>query len=108
MRAFVNANKSQFAASFTFQVYGETAMLDVHNSRVIRRDRNNSEFLPFEAHLYTRIPACVADLIDAIENGSDLLSPAREAKKTVEILVGFLQSHARGNVRVDLPLPPGH
>ena len=58
VRAFVNANKSQFAASFTFQVYGETGMLDVHGSRVIRRDRNNSEFLPFESHLYTRIPAC--------------------------------------------------
>ena len=86
----------------------ETGMLDVHGSRVIRRDRNNSEFLPFESHLYTRIPACVAELIDAIENGSDLLSPGREAKKTVEILVGFLQSHARGNVRVDLPLPPGY
>ena len=108
VRAFVNANKSQFAASFTFQVYGETGMLDVHGNRVIRRDRNNSEFLPFESHLYTRIPACVAELIDAIENGSDLLSPGREAKKTVEILVGFLQSHTRGNVRVDLPLPPGY
>ena len=43
-----------------------------------------------------------------IENGGELLSPATEAKKVVEIIVGFLKSQERGNVRVDLPLPPGN
>ena len=51
VRAFVNVNKSQFAASFTFQVYGETGMLDVHNSRVIRRDRNNFRIPSFRIPL---------------------------------------------------------
>ena len=108
VRAFINATKSQFPASLAIQVYGETGMIDVHNTRVVRRDRNTTEFFPFPSHQLTGIPACVAELIDVIENGGDLLSPAREAKKTVEVLVGFLQSHARGNVRVNLPLPPGH
>lgn len=108
VRAFINAAKTQYTASFSFQIYGETGMIDVHNSRVIRRDRNTTEFFPFPSHQFTGISACVAELIDVIENGGDLLSPAREAKKTVEILVGFLQSHTRGNVRVDLPLPAGH
>ena len=108
VRAFINVAKEQYAASFSIQIYGDTGMIDVHNSRVIRRDRNTTEFYPFADHQLTGIAACAAELIDAIENGGELLSPAREAKKTVEILVGFLQSHARGNVRVDLPLPPGH
>ena len=108
VRAFINATKGQYPASFGIQVYGETGMIEVHNSRVIRRDRNTTEFYPFPFHELTGIPACVAELTKVMENGGDLLSPAREAKKTVEVLVGFLQSHARGNVRVDLPLPPGH
>ena len=108
VRAYVNIAKEQFQDSFRFQVFGETGLIEVHNSRVIRRDRNTTEFFPFPDHRRIGIPALVAELIDVIENGGDLLSSAREAKKTVEVLVGFLQSHARGNVRVDLPLPPGH
>lgn len=108
VRAFINLSKEQFQDSFRYQVFGETGLIEVHPSRVIRRDRNTTEFFPFPDHQFIGIPACVAELINAIENGGDLLSPAREAKKTVEILVGILQSHARGNVRVDLPLPPGH
>ena len=108
VRAFVNVAKGQYPDSFRFQVFGETGLIEVHNSRVIRRGRETTEFFPLPSHQLTGIPACVAELIDVIENGGDLLSPAREAKKTVEVLVGFLQSHARGNVRVDLPLPPGH
>ena len=107
VRAFVNVAKGQYPDSFRFQVFGETGLIEVHNSRVIRRGRETTEFFPLPSHQLTGIPACVAELIDVIENGGDLLSPAREAKKTVEVLVGFLQSHARGNVRVDLPLPPG-
>ena len=108
VRAFVNVSKEQFQDSFRYQIFGETGLIEVHNTSVIRRARNTTEFFPFPFHQLTGIPACVAELIDVIENGGDLLSPAREAKKTVEVLVGFLQSNARGNVRVDLPLPPGY
>ncbi len=108
VRAFINATKGQYPASFGIQVLGETGLIDVHNSQVVRRDRHTTERFPFPFHQRTGIPACVAELIEVMENGGELLSPAQEAKKTVEVLVGFLQSHARGNVRVDLPLPPGH
>ncbi|MBV7334035.1 Gfo/Idh/MocA family oxidoreductase [Chloroflexi bacterium TSY] len=108
VRAFVNASKEQYEASFSFQIMGETGQLDVHNSQVIRRDRHTTERFPFPRHQLTGIPACIAELIQVMENGGEVLSPPQEAKKTVEILIGFLQSHTRGNVRVDLPLPVGH
>lgn len=108
VRAFVNVAKEQYGASFSIQLFGESGQLDIHNSQVIRRDRNTTENFPFPRHQLTGIPACIADLIRTIENGGEVQSTAQEAKKVVEILVGFLQSHTRGNVRVDLPLPPGY
>ena len=108
VRAFINIAKEQYGASFGVQVLGETGLIDVHNSQVVRRDRHTTERFPFPSHQLTGISACIAELIDVIENGGAVLSPPQEAKKTVEVLIGFLQSHTRGNVRVDLPLPPGH
>jgi hypothetical protein len=58
--------------------------------------------------MITGIPAYIEELIGVIENDGELLSPASEGKKVVEIIVGFLKSQERGNVRVDLPLPPGN
>ena len=48
--------------------------------------------------------AAVAELIDVLENGGDLVSPAREARKTLEIILAILKSHHEGNRRIDLPL----
>ncbi len=46
----------------------------------------------------------VAELIHLLEAGGELVSPAEEARKTLEIMLAMLKSHERGNVRVDLPL----
>jgi predicted dehydrogenase len=48
--------------------------------------------------------AAVAELVDALETGKPLVSTAREARKTLEIMLAMLKSHHAGNVRVDLPL----
>jgi hypothetical protein len=46
----------------------------------------------------------VPEIVDVLENGGDLISPAREARKTLEIMMGILKSHHLGNSRVDFPL----
>lgn len=46
----------------------------------------------------------VAELIDVLERGGELVSPAREARKALEIMLGILASHEQGNKRVKLPL----
>lgn len=48
--------------------------------------------------------ASVAELIDSLETGKSLVSPARAAAKTLEIMLAMLKSHCGGNVRVNLPL----
>ena len=49
------------------------------------------------------IPAGYLELIDMIENGGTSISPAREARKTVQIMMGFLQSHQQGSRLIDVP-----
>ena len=49
------------------------------------------------------IPAGYLELIDMIENGGSSISPAREARKTVQIMTGFLQSHQQGSRLIDVP-----
>ena len=47
----------------------------------------------------------IPEIVDVLENGSDLVSPAREGRKTLEIMLGILKSHHAGNTRVEFPLP---
>jgi hypothetical protein len=37
-----------------------------------------------------------------MENGGELVSSGAEALKTVRIMLGILQSHHQGNIRVNL------
>ena len=46
----------------------------------------------------------VPEIVDVLENGGELVSPAREARKTLEIMLGILESHHAGNTRIDFPL----
>jgi predicted dehydrogenase len=46
--------------------------------------------------------AAVGELIHVLENGGELVSTGREARKTLEIMLGMLLSHQEGNRRVNL------
>ena len=47
--------------------------------------------------------AAYEELIDVIENGGTPVSSAREARKTVQIILGFLKSQQAGSSLVDVP-----
>ncbi|MBI2194870.1 MAG: Gfo/Idh/MocA family oxidoreductase [Planctomycetes bacterium] len=49
-------------------------------------------------------PAAIRDLIRVMENGGRTVSPPEEARKTLEVILGFLASQKLGNVRINLPL----
>ena len=50
------------------------------------------------------IPA-VDELAEMIDGKAESSSPARRARHTLEIMLAALHSQARGNARIDLPLP---
>ena len=43
------------------------------------------------------------EIIDMIERGGESVSPAREARKTIQIMMGFLKSHQEGSRLVNVP-----
>ncbi len=49
------------------------------------------------------LAATYSEMIDAIENGVTGVSTATEARKTLQIMLGFLKSHQDGNRLVDVP-----
>lgn len=46
----------------------------------------------------------VEEMVDLVERGGQTVSPPRQARATLAILLGILQSAAQGGARVDLPL----
>ena len=49
------------------------------------------------------LAATYAEMIDIVENGGTGVSTAVEARKTLQIMLGFLESHQQGNRLVDVP-----
>lgn len=62
------------------------------------------EIVP-EEYMFAYQSGAVAELVHVLENGGELVASGREARKSLEIMLGMLRSHQLGNVRVDLPLP---
>ena len=60
--------------------------------------------LEIDQYMVTGVLGAVEELIRVLEEGGELVSPAQEARKTVELMLAILKSHELGNVRVDLPL----
>jgi predicted dehydrogenase len=107
VRAFVNCSKGQSPA-FILQVIGEQGEIDVAmDHAVLRRGTHAAELLSPPVHMRTGIAAYLEELIRVMEHGGETTSSPREARKTVEIIVGFLTSQEQGSARVNLPLPPG-
>jgi predicted dehydrogenase len=108
VRAFYNAFKTDFIGSQQ-SLTCEKGRIEIsdHGARLIR----GKSYLGWEVHdivtdsyLAERQLAAVTELIRVLENGGELVSPAREARKALEIILGILKSHHKGNVRVGFPL----
>ena len=108
VRAYYNSLKVAMPGS-QFELVCDQARLEVSDRELtIIRGHGHTEWgrstVPAEDAMYTYQLAALAELIQVLEQGGDLISPAREARKTLEIMLAMLKSHELGNVRVNLPL----
>ena len=108
VRAFYNSVKIPLTGSQMELVCedGAIEISDVQATVVRSTDHWRQTRAPIVAdeYLHAEQLGAVAELIHLLERGGELVSPASEARKTVEILLAMLKSHELGNVRVDLPL----
>lgn len=96
VRAFVNASKGQ-APGMYIQVIGETGEIDLIGDRVELRKGDAVEQPGLPSHMRMDVVALVDELTHVMENGGELICSGQEAKKVVEIIVGFLKSQEQDN-----------
>lgn len=60
---------------------------------------SNTTLVP-QSYMYSKVSGAVAELIDVLENGGKLVSPPEEARKTLQIMLGILDSHHNGHVPI--------
>lgn len=109
VRAYYNAVKSAPFTGSQFELVCDEARIELSDRQttVIRStghfEWNRTELVPDQEYLLTHQAGAVAELVHVLEHGGALVSPAREARKGLEIMLGILRSQELGNVRVNLP-----
>ena len=111
VRAFINISK-RTASDVEIEVFSERGRLRVNDrsAEVWRAptDPQSQTFshsvLPTPMTQRADTPALVADLIEAIEQGRETVSPPRAARRTLSIILAILQSQAAGNAKVRFPV----
>ena len=106
VRAFYNCHKMAFNGS-KFSLTCENGRIEISDQKfeVITQQEPrwwSHATVPVEPYIAIRQIGAVSELIHVLENGGTLVSPAREARKTLQIMLGILDSHHTGNARVNL------
>ncbi len=109
VRGFYNAYKVNMPGS-VFHLQCEDGRVEV-SDRGVRVIRGLGHYdwaesgVVVDSYQHERQAGAVAELIDVLENGGELISSGREARRAVAIMLGILESHHAGNVRVDVVGP---
>ncbi len=108
VRGFLNIYKATHPGS-GFNILCDGGVVQVSDlGAKVTTGRSHSEFWTRDlvpgSFLQTRQLGALAELIHVLEEGGSLISPGPEARKALELTLAMLESHCRGNVRVQLPL----
>ena len=108
VRAFYNSIKVEFPGVQT-ELICENGRIEVSDREVTvirgksHLDWSKTALVPDE-YMHIHQLGAIAELVDTLENGGRMVSPGCEARKTLEIILAMVKSHALGNARVNLPL----
>lgn len=106
VRAFFNCRKATFPGS-QYYLTCDDGRIEISDREAIlitagsHREWQRQTMVPTH-YMHEFQAAFVPEIVDKLDNGGDLVSPASEARKTLQIMLGILKSHHSGNVRVDL------
>ena len=111
VRAFINISK-RTATELELDVFAEEGRLRINNQSAevwtpipdFMPLTLTHRTLPVPMTQRVDTPAAIADLIDAVEQGRETVSPPREARRTLSVLLAILQSQATGNTPVRFPI----
>lgn len=109
IRAFYNCDK-RIPSRSDWELTGSKGRILVNDTRceLLLYDANNnglcSKIIQPPFYRFTGMECGIREIIRCIETGERTTSDAKEALKTVEIMIGMLISQKCGNTKVALPL----
>ena len=103
VRAFYNGTKGMECRG-GFQLAGTDGWFFINEDYYELKTGDGIQTIVPPGQTYFNAAATVRDLIKVMENGGETISSPREARNTLEIMLGFLASQKNGNVRIDFPL----
>lgn len=103
VRAFYNGSKG-LTPETGFHLIGTEGSIWVDDQGVALTTDGATKRIPCEPRTISNASSAIREIIAGIELGTPVISPPREARKTLEIILGFLASQKRGNARIDFPL----
>lgn len=102
---FAGGSKAAAGPKFKCEIVGTTGYVDIGRENALLIRGNEREEIQTPEWPVSGIRAGVQELVRLVDGGGQPVSPAKDAHRVVEIMVGFLESQRLGNVRVDLPIP---
>lgn len=109
VRAFYNCDK-RIPSMSDWELTGSSGRIRVNDTRCeiwtpsAEGGGLSSRLIHPPFYRFTGMEAAIREIIHCIETDEKPSSDAREALKTVEIIMGILESQRRGNVRIPLPV----
>jgi predicted dehydrogenase len=108
VRAFFNSYKTTLPG-WQMNITCDDGRLELsdRNARLIRGASHyewSASDLYIGHYMHSHQLGAVAELVDVLEHGGDLVCPASAARSALEIALAMLRSHNAGNKRIDLPL----
>ena len=106
MRGFyIGGSKTTPSPKQQLEVVGTTGRLLLGSDSGTLLRGEESESLAPPTWPIEGIPAGIHELIAAMDQGVESVSPGRAGRTVVELIIGFLESQKQGNVPVPIPVP---
>ena len=119
VRGFINMDK-RAPAFFEIQVWGTQGRIVANNqsapypsslyseeARIVTHHETRgtqTAGLPHQNSTHSGLAGCVTEMVHLVQHGGEPSSSGLDARKTLEILVGALQSQASHGVRMEAPI----
>jgi hypothetical protein len=87
-----------------WELFGTTGCITVNDQHAIIETENGKKKIDCPPNTCVDSPAAIRELIGAMEQGGETCSPPSQGRCVLEVLLAFMASQRKGNVRIDLPL----
>ncbi|MAE20106.1 hypothetical protein CMK12_14455 [Candidatus Poribacteria bacterium] len=101
--AFYNNAKKMFGRR-DWDLFGTTGCITVNDQHAFIETEHGTKKIDCPHNTRVDSPAAIRELIGVMEKGGETCSPPAQGRRVLEVLLAFMASQKRGNIRIDLPL----